>query len=328
MKHFFVINPRSFTSLRDIKQVLLDIENCFSVTNRAENKIYISRYPRDAVAAVYRYIKSVDGEVVRVYAVGGDGIMFDCLNGMIEFPNAELAVVPYGNANDFLRSFGEEHKLKFRDIELLSKAPTTLTDVIQCDTNYALNNCSIGIEGLAVLHSKVITDVMGRFAFSRRFIGTMYKLGAAQGILQNIVTRQQYTLSLDGEDFSGGYGAINIGNTAYSGGNCASNPYALPNDGKLNMITFKGRSPIRTIAYISDYTAGNFEKYPKLMACHEFREMKISSERPMYVCLDGEAFFASSLNVKVIPNAIRVAAPQGLSYHSYKTKEEAEESNE
>jgi diacylglycerol kinase family enzyme len=149
----------------------------------------------------------------------------------------------------------------------------------------------------------------------------MYKLGAVQGIFQNIVTRQKYNLSLDGQDYSDHYGAINIGNTSFNGGNCSSNPYALPNDGWLNIVTFKGSGPIKTIFHVTGFTTGQFEKYPKIMAAARFKEMKISSEDPMYMVLDGEAYFDSETSIKVLPDAVRVVAPEGLRYRAYMAHE-------
>jgi len=103
MRHFFVINPHSFKAYeKDMIQVLTEIESSFSGKDSDEFNTHISRYPRDAIAVVHRFIASCPGdETVRIYAVGGDGILFECLNGMVDFPNAELTSVPYGNANDF-----------------------------------------------------------------------------------------------------------------------------------------------------------------------------------------------------------------------------------
>ena len=78
MRHFFVVNPHSFRTQDGLSRILKDLEDGFSIGRGAEYKIYISRYPRDAVAAVHRYVSNVPpDETARVYAVGGDGILFD-----------------------------------------------------------------------------------------------------------------------------------------------------------------------------------------------------------------------------------------------------------
>ena len=140
MKHLFVINPHSFRKKR-YDHIVTEIDNRSREERDFFYDIYVSRYPRDAVVAVSNYIKKVAlDEIVRVYAVGGDGILFDCLNGIINHPNAELTNVPYGKANDFLRGcFGIKAKELFRDIKTLSKGQVHLVDAMQCGTNYAIN---------------------------------------------------------------------------------------------------------------------------------------------------------------------------------------------
>ncbi|MDR2304015.1 MAG: acylglycerol kinase family protein [Treponema sp.] len=100
----------------------------FETRIREEYDIRISRFPRHAIRTVWRYLTRAGPETnVRVYAVGGDGILFDCFNGLVGLPNAEFALIPRGRINDFVRSFGEGLADTFRDIPLLASAPTLPT---------------------------------------------------------------------------------------------------------------------------------------------------------------------------------------------------------
>ncbi|GHV34608.1 lipid kinase [Clostridia bacterium] len=315
MRHFFVINPKSFLTARDWRTFLLSVERCFSVGKRAEYKTYISRFPRDAIAAVRRYIASVPAEeTVRVYAVGGDGILFDCLNGIVNYPNAELASVPYGNANDFVRAFGEGQADKFRDIKAMSCAPTVLTDIIQCGVNYSISNCSFGIEAAAVIRMNYLAKILGKLHSRRKLIPMLYRLGAAVHLLDKGQCVQKYELTLDGKDFSGKYTGISVGNIFGNGGTNTPNPYAVPNDGVLNAIFLRESSALATLAVLPDYCAGRYEQRPKSFFAETFTEMRIKSEEPMYVILDGESFFARGFSMKVLPKAVKIVAPVGLTY--------------
>jgi hypothetical protein len=63
-----------------------------------------SHYPRDAMQLIQRQINTAEeGETVRVYAIGGDDILFDCLNGIMGLSNVELAIKNHGDTNDFIR---------------------------------------------------------------------------------------------------------------------------------------------------------------------------------------------------------------------------------
>ncbi|MDR1205129.1 MAG: hypothetical protein LBL26_06565 [Peptococcaceae bacterium] len=315
MRHYFVINPKSFVQLEDLKRFLLSVENCFSAGNRAEYKVYISRCPRDAVAAVHRYTASVrDGETVRIYAVGGDGILFDCLNGMAEFENAELASVPYGNANDFVNALGVENFEIFRDIKRLSRAPSVPVDLIRCGSRFALVNCSIGAESQAVMRMNGIMKATSKDRYMRRFIPALYKIGAITGIINGSILPKRYTVKIDGADKSGEYINMNIANTAFNGGGNIPNPYAAPNDGELDIVFLNRISPFRTLSIMPEYTRGRFEKYPRIFTHLRFREMSCRSETPMTVILDGELFMTSEITFKVLPDAVKVAVPEGLGF--------------
>ncbi|MDR1246336.1 MAG: hypothetical protein LBK57_04835 [Clostridiales Family XIII bacterium] len=315
MRHYFVINPKSFVLVEDLKRFLLSVENCFSVGNRAEYKVYISRYPRDAVAAVHRYVAGVgSGETVRIYAVGGDGILFDCLNGMAEFENAELASVPYGNSNDFVTAFGTENFEAFRDIKLLSKAPSAPVDLIQCGSRFALLNCCIGAEAQAVMRMNGITKAANKGRYMRKFVPALYKIGALVGIADGTIVPKRYTVEIDGADRSGEYTNINIANTAFNGGGNIPNPYAAPNDGELDVLFLNGLSRPSTIAIMPEYTRGRFEKHPQIFTHSRFREMSCRSETPMTVVLDGELFITSEITFKVLPSAAKMIVPEGLGF--------------
>jgi diacylglycerol kinase family enzyme len=124
---------------------------------KAEYAIRLSRFPRNAIRTARQYITQAGPDTpVRVYAVGGDGILFDCLNGIIGLSNAELAPVPYGHTNDFVRAFGEGLEDTFRDIPLLASAPVIPTDILRCGSNYALNLCTVGLESAAIFDSVAI----------------------------------------------------------------------------------------------------------------------------------------------------------------------------
>jgi diacylglycerol kinase family enzyme len=263
MRHFFVINPHSFRTLKSWKQIMMDLENCFSVGRRTEYKIYTSRHPRDAIAAVDRYLLSVPpDETVRVYAVGGDGILFDCLNGMVDFPNAELTSVPYGNANDFVRAFGEGVNPAFRDIKKLSASPSFPVDIIKCGTNYALNEANIGIIGQTMLYANAILRRATR-QWIKRVTPHIYTVSGLRAMLNKDVLYQNYTVNMDGEDLSGQYGNIHFSNGPCNGGVMTPSPYAIPDDGLLNVIFIRGSHVLKIAQTLSDYESGRFEKQKK-----------------------------------------------------------------
>jgi diacylglycerol kinase family enzyme len=323
MKHFFVINPHSFRLSNDLNRVMQECENCFSGGSVADYKIYMSRYPRDAIAAVHRYLTAAaPEEAVRVYAVGGDGILFDCLNGMVHFPNAELTNVPYGGTNDFVRAFGDGAQAAFRDIKSLTAAPVQYVDIIHCGHNYALIEVNIGLVAQAVIYANSLFRNPAT-KWTRRAAGLVYSLCAAGALLNDDeVLNQPYTITLDGEDVSGSYCDIHVANSAFDGGCHIPMPYAIPNDGILDVTLVDAMSKLNLARVIGDRNKGHFEKH-KTFHHRRCRTLELKSEIPMRVQMDGESFYAQKINMEIIPNAVKFVAPEGMkpvdySYRAYR----------
>jgi diacylglycerol kinase family enzyme len=318
MRHLFVINPRSFVELKSLKAFLLSVEDCFSTGKRAEYKIYISRYPRDAIAAVNRYIGSFDeNETVRVYAVGGDGILFDCLNGIIGHENAELASVPYGNANDFLRAFGQHNVGRFRDIKTLSHSDTVLTDIIKCGTNYSILNTSIGLESSAAPAVEPLVRLVTSTPNSAKIMPFVYNLGGLKCILDKDVRLQYYDLYIDGVDYSGTYININVANTFGNGGNNAPNPYAIPNDGLFDVVLIKPMPALKCIMLFSDYVKGKADNHPDQFITLRAKHLLCRSNKILRVDLDGEYYLTNQIEMEIIPKAVKVVAPKNTRYLNF-----------
>jgi len=290
-----------------------------------EYKIYISRHSRDAVAAVHRYLISVPSdETVRVYAVGGDGILFDCLNGMVDFPNAELTSVPYGSANDFVRAFGEDAKMAFRDIKKLSFAPSRPMDIIRCGASYALLAVNIGLVGKTVINANEILRHGGK-DWIRSHTSKIYSLCGARTIMDKEILHQHYTIFVDGKDMSGNYCNIHIANTACDGGEFVPSPYSIPDDGELEAIFMRSRSRLDTLKIIGDRNNGRFGKHKFFESC-KCKTMEIYSDTPLCAQMDGESFYARELKIEIVPNGVKIFAPEEMKFTDYSYRAYSKES--
>jgi diacylglycerol kinase family enzyme len=250
-----------------------------------------------------------------VYAVGGNGILFDCLNGIVGIENAELATVPYGNTNDFVRSFGEDKLPLFRDVAKQISAGTVKTDILYCGSNYAMNFCTVGVESASIMHTMRFTRAFDRaIRFSRRIVPFLFILGGIAGIGDRKVREQRYSITLDGERADGAYAAVNIANGPCYGGDKSAVTSAMPDDGILDVLLLKSVSAPKALAILPRYLRGGYYKYPDLFCYRRVRRVEISSETPILVNLDGEVFFDTSLTVEVAPQAVNIVAVDGLGY--------------
>lgn len=133
MKHVFVFDPKAFYNQQwKMDNILDSIGQYFRTQEKLDFSIQFSRYRRNAIGIIQEEAeKAKGGDVVRIYAIGGEEILFDCVNGVTHFPNMQLAAVPYGESNDFIKIFGENKQDLFKDIPSLVQSDALPTDVIR-----------------------------------------------------------------------------------------------------------------------------------------------------------------------------------------------------
>jgi diacylglycerol kinase family enzyme len=318
-KHLFIINPISFVTGADMETFISLVKQQFETVIKAEYEIHISRFPRHAIWTVWQYVTRAGPEtLVRVYAVGGDGILFDCLNGIVGLPNAELVPVPYGHTNDFIRAFGEGLNDTFRNIPLLAGAPVISTDILHCGSNYALNLCTIGLESAANLHAIAIQKNLKNWPRflknSSRLYNIVYNIGGIMVMFDKKLLTQEYNISIDGEDLSGNYANVNISNGPCCGGDKSPVVTAVPDDGLMDVLMFKGSGRLRGLSRIIPYTKGHYDLFPDDFMLRRGKIISIRSKEPLIIDLDGEIFFDTNITVELIKGAVNIAVPDNLSY--------------
>ncbi|MDR2404006.1 MAG: hypothetical protein LBD78_08260 [Spirochaetaceae bacterium] len=315
-EHLFFFNPNSFPRQADLDRIRSQITAYFEHSGNSAYSIHVSRYPRDAISVIRKRITQIDTAVtVRVYAIGGDGILFDCLNGIIGIPNAELAIMPFGGGSDFVRAFGLEHYEQFRNIALQVAAPAIPTDIIHCGNNCALNFCTVGLEAVSVLKTLSLSRYFVNFrSIFPSLTSLLYNLGGILATFETASFGQWYTINADGEDISGVYTIINIANGPYYGAGKSAVTTAVPDDGILDMITVGDTYRIQIVGLMSDYMHGGYYKYPDMASLRRVKKVSIRSDTPLTVNLDGETFFESDLSVEIMPGEVKIAAVNSLSY--------------
>jgi YegS/Rv2252/BmrU family lipid kinase len=318
--HLIIINPVSFSSKIDLEKYVLETENLFADIGK-ESFVHVSRFPRDAIMTIRKFIALKKPEtIIRVYAVGGDGILFDCLNGIIGLGNAELAPVPYGHSNDFVRSFGNGKLNLFLDIKTLASAPVIPTDVIFCGNNYALNTCTIGMEAYTV-HKAVEYNTRFKDIWNKmpRSIGNflydfMFFWAGVVSSMSRSITSQEYDILIDGDAITGPFTTINIANGPCYGGDKNAAIAAVPDDGLLDVLLFKTTNRPNIVRVGTRYIYGGYRNFPKYISYRRGKEITVRSIKPMVLQLDGEIFFDKNITFKVIPKAVKIVAPGGINY--------------
>ncbi|MCL2138153.1 MAG: hypothetical protein FWH41_01320 [Treponema sp.] len=310
-KHLFILNPKSFWHKWKQEQAIAKIHKFFTTIGNNNYEIYISRFPRDAIGFIARFAKELPDDChLRVYAVGGDGILFDCLNGIMGLKNAELAVLPYGRTNNFIQGFGKNSKPLFRDIQQQYNSSSIPLDVIRCGNTYALSYCVIGVEAEAIRYAdKIRRKMVKGNLFSQWLCRVSYKIhyfiGALIACLDINLFRQKYELEISGDKTFGSFCGIASFNCSYYGGTLHPLSKAMPNDGLLDVLIIKGNGPLRTFSLFPFYVYGQYHLFKKNFIFKQGSKIKVHSDSSIIYSMDDFVFFDRELEIELLPGALR-----------------------
>lgn len=311
IKHLFIINPKSFWKKTKQNYVVAKIHQFFREMENSEYEIYVSRFPRDAVGFIPQFAKNLPGKtILRVYAVGGDGILYDCLNGIVGLKNAELAAIPYGQTNNFVQGFDKNDRFSFRLLSQQYNAPAIPMDIMRCGTNYALNYCCIGVEAEAIHRAAKMREKLGKTNalnrwICRRFYLPFFFMCGFAACADKQLLHQRYEIAFDEERLSGNFAGISIFNGSYYGGHLHPMSNAMPNDGILDILALRIQGSIRTFISYLIYAFGGYKMFSRNLIPKRGKNITIHSDTILEISIDGIVFFESEFEVEILPGAIK-----------------------
>jgi diacylglycerol kinase (ATP) len=242
-----------------------------------------------------------------VAALGGDGTVHEVVNGLMRVPPDQmpiLAIVPLGSGNDFSSSVGVQKDIELAMDRAFHGAPKVidLGQVIDNSgrTEFWDNTLGIGFDASATIHAYKITRLQGFAMYLWAVILTILKNHDAP--LMKIVTDEE-TIEQEVLMFV-------MCNGPREGGGFFVAPDAKPDDGILHyaMIEHVSRPMMfRLVPEVMNGTHGRF----KQVRMGQFRELRLTSERPITIHTDGEVFAGfhsdvTEIDVKILPGVLKV----------------------
>lgn len=298
MKHIFLINPaagkrdKSREYLAQIQGACAGLDYTVRISQRPGD---ITAWARQAAAA---------GEPVRLYACGGDGTLNETVNGAAGFPNAAVTHFPGGSGNDFIKIFSDTRPF-FQLAALLNPAEAAF-DLIECNGEYALNVCSLGLDariGTDVAKYKRLPLVSGAGA---------YLLSALVNTVKGVT--QPLRVELPGYTLDGRLTMVYVGNGQWYGGSFHPVPEADPCDGLLDVLLVQPVSRLKVLTVIGKYKTGQYARYPQLIRHLRTDRLAIYSPEPAAVNLDGELRRAEAVHLRTAAARLRFFYPRGLTW--------------
>ena len=298
MKHIFIVNPAAGNGrgekiyqpkiLAFLKDSGLDYE-----IHRSLNKQEIGTYVKQ---------RAESGEAIRFYATGGDGTLCDVVNGAVGFPNVEVAALPCGTGNDFVRNF--TNRENFTDIAKQVNGKAVPVDVIKCNDFYSVNMLNIGADCEVVARAAQIKSKSGSWSYIR---------GALEILPKGPKYRMVYT-DENGQEVEEDVLLIAIANGHYCGGGFKSCPKACLEDGLMDVVVAKPVKGLKMLSLLLKYHNGTHlddaaaAEFIKFMQLPEF---KLRALDKVSVSVDGEVSPFTEAEIKMVRGAINFVVPEG-----------------
>lgn len=298
MKHLFIVNPNSGkgTAAQNFNNSLESELKRLGVENY---EIHVTTAPGDGLEYTKKEVEK--GEPIRVYACGGDGTLYDVVNGCAEKDNAEVAAIPLGSGNDFIRIFGKKEDLL--NVEDHINGTPMKFDLIKCGDEYAINQCSMGIDAEVCAKQasfKKIPFLTGEAAYTASllycFIGKM---------------KSTFTVTIDdGEPFTSDMLFCVAGNSRWYGGGYMAAPKALTYDGLLDFIVVRKDCPrIKLLSLINKYKRGEHLDWD-ITTFKRGKKINIKSAKLAAVNVDGECKYVNESTFEIVEKGINYVIPR------------------
>lgn len=299
MKHIFVVNPAAGQgknkAMDFIKPRIEEVCGKYSL----DYEIYPTSGRGDGI----RFVKerAALGDEVRFYACGGDGTLYEVVNGAYGFDNAQVAVVPLGSGNDFVRYFGT--KEDFLNLEDQINGTVATLDLIKCGDEIAINQCSMGMDAEVCAKQGSIKKyplVTGEGAY---YIGCLYAIARK--------FKNRFTITIDDEPpVTLDALFCFIGNASYYGGGFRAAPLAKPDDGLLDIVLVESKvSRLKLVSLLEPYKKGEHLDW-EITHFKRGKNIKIHAVTPAAVNVDGECQYVTDASFELIEKGIKFLIPR------------------
>ena len=290
----------------------------------AEYEIHRTSGPGEATTYVKNRIASGEGETMRFYSCGGDGTAAEVLAGLYGAGNAELAIIPAGSGNDYVRNFGG--KERFRDITAQLAGTAVPVDVMQVTytpahpktgvesdelTFFAINMVNMGFDAKAVGH---MTRLKNKFFIK----GTgAYIAGVLRELASFKMSRAVFRPA-GKDEFEADFLLGGVGSGRFSGGGFDGIPPAIVNDGLLDLLVIDPLTRGEFLRLVGIYHDGKHMEHPGLASKHimiRTESVEIEPSGGLIFTTDGEVRYTNKMfKVFIAPEKAQFVMPDGVAH--------------
>lgn len=278
MKKVFIVNPASGGGKS--KRIAEEIRNLLN--NDGEDfEMHYTNAPREAIDIVSKYKKAKKPHLI--YSVGGDGTLFEVVNGIAESNNV-LGIIPTGTGNDFIKTINND------DNEI------TYVDLCKMNEYYFINIASVGIDADIANNKERMKNyhIPKSMQYYASIIDTYFKFNPIH-----------IKAELDYRAYNQDATILAICNGKYYGGGFQIAPNASYDDGLFDIYLVDKLSKLQIPGLILKLVKSKHEDDNRV---HKFtsNSIKVHSDKPINCNLDGEIFTLTDMEFTVTDKKIPI----------------------
>ncbi|RRC94283.1 diacylglycerol kinase family lipid kinase [Erysipelotrichaceae bacterium OH741_COT-311] len=284
MKHIFIINPESGQGEALANKDLIE---SVALRYNIPYQILLTQYKGHATTLASNINPK---ENITVYSVGGDGTLFEIVQGLD--PSIPLGIIPCGSGNDFFRSLD----IQYNNLEdLLIKLITGETmpiDIGTCLHHRFINCTSCGLDA-------EINDAATKL-IRKKIVPK--KIAYMAATLKAIIRPTYYplTITIDNLELQKECLLISIMNGKYYGGGFTPAPDAKLNDGLLDICIVEKMPYLKILKLLPKYLKGKHQGTPGILN-YQGKKITITSDKKIMFESDGECYLASKEEITLHP---------------------------
>ena len=259
--------------------------------------------------------KGVEEGFTRFCVVGGDGTQNEVLNGLVrqDFVPVDqllLGIIPVGTGNDWCRTFNIPFDYK-KAVQLLKEPRILVQDIGKVTyyhneilhENWFMNVAGMGYDALVAKKTNLLKE-------KGRGSPLTYLYFVFAGLLQ--YKFMEAVIEVDGEVFyKGEIFSMNIGICKYNGSGMKQVPFAIPDDGLLDLMLIKKAPKWMVIRYANKLYDGSLVDLPIVMTTRG-KSIRIRSLGKIYLETDGESLGHTPFTFGIDQNRLRVVAGEDI----------------
>lgn len=296
MKLLLIFNPHAAN--RRAAQLLPKIRA--GLEQFAELDILLTEYAGHArELAAKSELSGFDG----IVAAGGDGTLFEVLNGLYRHDRQKrvpLGLIPVGTGNAFARDLGLLPGDWKKGIGIIGAGRVQALDVGRVDSGsevfHFLNVIGLGFPVDAMKTAKKFKSI-GSSAYSIAVIREMLRLKS-----------YQLTIEIDGESIQQDNIFVEISNTRYTGTSFLIAPGARLDDGLLDVTLLRRLSRLRLLRLFPTIYSGRHVKFDEV-STYQAKTIKIMLPRNEQLAPDGEFYGETPVTITCLEKDLQFFSP-------------------